>query len=140
MPAMMSYWSELARDIVLPQRERRQRWCEHEDLTAVCQRQLIAGLRERLGPIFSCWNSIATTWWPTPSPTKSPPVIASADAADMAPMTDEQVEQVRSLVAAIPAGRVATYGDIAAVAGLSSPRIVGWIMRTDSARTCPGTG
>lgn len=50
----------------------------------------------------------------------------------MAPVTDEQVERVRSLVAAIPAGRVATYGDIAAVAGLSSPRIVGWIMRTDS--------
>jgi methylated-DNA-protein-cysteine methyltransferase related protein len=47
-------------------------------------------------------------------------------------VTDEQVERVRSLVAAIPSGRVATYGDIAAVAGLSSPRIVGWIMRTDS--------
>ncbi|WP_308183767.1 MGMT family protein [Mycobacterium tuberculosis] len=27
---------------------------------------------------------------------------------------------------------MATYGDIASVAGLSSPRIVGWIMRTDS--------
>ncbi len=50
----------------------------------------------------------------------------------MAPVTDEQVERVRALVASIPAGRVATYGDIAAVAGLSSPRIVGWIMRTDS--------
>ena len=50
----------------------------------------------------------------------------------MAPVTDEQIERVRSLVAAIPSGRVATYGDIAAVAGLSSPRIVGWIMRTDS--------
>ena len=37
-----------------------------------------------------------------------------------------------SLVAAIPAGRVSTYGDIAEAAGLSSPRIVGWIMRTDS--------
>ena len=51
----------------------------------------------------------------------------------MAPVTDELVEQVRALVAAIPAGRVATYGDIAAAAGLSSPRVVGWIMRTDSA-------
>jgi methylated-DNA-protein-cysteine methyltransferase-like protein len=50
----------------------------------------------------------------------------------MAPITDEQVERVRYLVAAIPPGRVATYGDIAAVAELSSPRIVGWIMRTDS--------
>lgn len=50
----------------------------------------------------------------------------------MAPVTDEQVELVRLLVAAIPLGRVSTYGDIAALAGLSSPRIVGWIMRTDS--------
>ncbi len=50
----------------------------------------------------------------------------------MAPVTDEQVERVRSLVAAIPSGRVATYGDIAAAAELSSPRIVGWVMRTDS--------
>lgn len=50
----------------------------------------------------------------------------------MAPVTDEQVELVRSLVAAIPLGWVSTYGDIAALAGLSSPRIVGWIMRTDS--------
>ncbi|OBK49906.1 MGMT family protein [Mycobacterium sp. 1081908.1] len=50
----------------------------------------------------------------------------------MAPVTDEQVERVRALVAAIPPGRVVTYGDIAAVAGLSSPRIVGWVMRTDS--------
>ncbi|KZM71592.1 MGMT family protein [Nocardia terpenica] len=30
-------------------------------------------------------------------------------------------------------GRVSTYGDIAAAAGLSTPRTVGWIMRTDSA-------
>ena len=50
----------------------------------------------------------------------------------MAPITDDQVERVRALVASIPPGRVSTYGDIAAVAKLSSPRIVGWIMRTDS--------
>jgi methylated-DNA-protein-cysteine methyltransferase-like protein len=50
----------------------------------------------------------------------------------MAPVSDEQVENVRALVASIPAGRVATYGDIADAAGLSSARIVGWIMRTDS--------
>ena len=50
----------------------------------------------------------------------------------MAPVTEDQVELVRALVASIPAGRVSTYGDIAAVAKLSSPRIVGWIMRTDS--------
>jgi methylated-DNA-protein-cysteine methyltransferase related protein len=50
----------------------------------------------------------------------------------MAPVTDDQVERVRALVAAIPSGKVSTYGDIASAAGLSSPRIVGWIMRTDS--------
>jgi methylated-DNA-protein-cysteine methyltransferase-like protein len=51
----------------------------------------------------------------------------------VAQVTDEQIERVRALVAAIPAGRVSTYGDIASAARLSSPRIVGWIMRTDSA-------
>ncbi len=39
---------------------------------------------------------------------------------------------MRALVASIPAGRVATYGDIACAAGISSARIVGWIMGTDS--------
>lgn len=51
----------------------------------------------------------------------------------MPPITDPQVESVRALVSSIPPGRVATYGDIAGAAGLSSPRIVAWIMRTDSA-------
>jgi alkylated DNA nucleotide flippase Atl1 len=50
----------------------------------------------------------------------------------VAAITDAQVEKVRALVAAIPAGRVSTYGDIAGAAGLPSARIVGWIMRTDS--------
>ena len=50
----------------------------------------------------------------------------------MAAITDAQVETVRALVASIPVGKVSTYGDIAAAAALSSPRIVGWIMRTDS--------
>jgi alkylated DNA nucleotide flippase Atl1 len=50
----------------------------------------------------------------------------------VAAVTEGQVEEVRRLVASIPSGRVSTYGDIADAAGLSSPRIVGWIMRTDS--------
>lgn len=50
----------------------------------------------------------------------------------MAAITEDQVETVRALVASIPPGKVATYGDIADAAGLSSARIVGWIMRTDS--------
>jgi methylated-DNA-protein-cysteine methyltransferase related protein len=51
----------------------------------------------------------------------------------MTAITDDDVEGVRALVAVIPPGKVCTYGDIAAAVGLSSPRIVGWIMRTDSA-------
>jgi methylated-DNA-protein-cysteine methyltransferase-like protein len=51
----------------------------------------------------------------------------------MTAVTDDDVELVRALVCKIPPGRVATYGDIATAAGLSSARIVGWIMRTDSA-------
>ncbi len=63
----------------------------------------------------------------------------------MAAVTDEQVETVRTFVAAIPPGMVATYGDIATAARLSSPRIVGWIMRTDSSdlpwhRVVPASG
>ena len=52
---------------------------------------------------------------------------------NVAEITEEQVEAVRALVASIPSGKLATYGDIADAAGLSSPRIVAWIMRTDSA-------
>ncbi|NKS64528.1 DNA methyltransferase [Rhodococcus hoagii] len=51
----------------------------------------------------------------------------------MAATTEEQIEHVRDLVASIPPGRVATYGDIASAANLSSARTVGWIMRTDAA-------
>ncbi|WP_459961768.1 MGMT family protein [Nocardia sp. IFM 10818] len=47
--------------------------------------------------------------------------------------SEADIERVRELVASIPPGRVATYGDIAAAAGLSTPRTVGWIMRTDAA-------
>lgn len=51
----------------------------------------------------------------------------------MASVTEDDVERVRELVAGIPPGQVATYGDLAAAVGLSNARIVGWIMRTDSA-------
>ena len=63
----------------------------------------------------------------------------------MAKISEADVEAVRELVAAIPVGQVSTYGDLAAAAGLSSPRIVGWIMRTDTAdlpwhRVVPASG
>lgn len=59
--------------------------------------------------------------------------------------TDEQIERVRALVASIPPGTVVTYGDIADAVGLSTPRTVGWIMRTDTAdlpwhRVVPASG
>ena len=47
---------------------------------------------------------------------------------------DEQLhERVREVVAAVPAGKVATYGDIAAIAGAPSPRLVGRILSEDGA-------
>ncbi|MDN5759687.1 MAG: MGMT family protein [Tomitella sp.] len=49
----------------------------------------------------------------------------------MAMTTDDQIEHVRDLIAAIPTGRVCTYGSIAQVAGLSTPRTVAWILRVD---------
>ncbi|GAB2648028.1 MGMT family protein [Gordonia jinhuaensis] len=51
----------------------------------------------------------------------------------MAAITDEDVERVRALVVSVPTGSVTTYGDLAAAAGLSSPRVAATIMRTDSA-------
>lgn len=45
---------------------------------------------------------------------------------------DEQThELVREIIAAVPSGRVTTYGAIAAAAGLRSARQVGWILRED---------
>jgi methylated-DNA-protein-cysteine methyltransferase-like protein len=35
-------------------------------------------------------------------------------------------EKIRNLVAEIPKGKVATYGDIARMAGIRDARIVGW--------------
>lgn len=63
----------------------------------------------------------------------------------MGKVTEEQVEAVRALIEAIPPGRVRTYGDIAGELGLSSPRIVGWVMRTDASdlpwhRVVPASG
>jgi len=63
----------------------------------------------------------------------------------VAAVTDEQVELVRALIISVPAGRVTTYGDVASAAGLSSPRIVGWILRIDGTdlpwhRVLPASG
>jgi methylated-DNA-protein-cysteine methyltransferase related protein len=45
---------------------------------------------------------------------------------------DEELhERVRDVISSIPAGRVVSYGDIAAVAGAPSPRLVGRILGED---------
>jgi methylated-DNA-protein-cysteine methyltransferase-like protein len=44
---------------------------------------------------------------------------------------DETVERVRAVVIAIPPGEVASYGEVAARAGLRSPRLVGRILAED---------
>lgn len=45
---------------------------------------------------------------------------------------DEQLhERVREVVASVPVGKVATYGDIATVAGASTPRLIGRILSED---------
>lgn len=46
-------------------------------------------------------------------------------------MPDTAHERIRAAIAAVPAGRVASYGDIAAAAGAGSPRYVGWVLRED---------
>jgi methylated-DNA-protein-cysteine methyltransferase-like protein len=46
-------------------------------------------------------------------------------------MDDEFNERVREVIAAVPAGKVATYGDIAAVSGAPSPRLIGRILSED---------
>ena len=45
---------------------------------------------------------------------------------------DEQThERIRAAIADVPSGRVASYGDIAALAGAPTPRIVGWVLKED---------
>ncbi|MDI2030064.1 MGMT family protein [Saccharopolyspora sp. TS4A08] len=48
-------------------------------------------------------------------------------------MDEETFERVRAVVASIPPGKVLSYGDVAARAGLNSPRLVGRIMAEDTA-------
>ncbi|UQS22712.1 MGMT family protein [Amycolatopsis thermalba] len=48
-------------------------------------------------------------------------------------MNEELHERVREVVATVPPGKVATYGDIAAIAGAPSPRMIGRILSEDGA-------
>ena len=54
IPAMMSYWSELARDIALPPNGTPiDGGAGEADVAAVCHRRLIDALRDRLGADFA---------------------------------------------------------------------------------------
>ncbi len=46
-------------------------------------------------------------------------------------MDERTLEQVRSVVASIPPGNVLSYGDVAELAGLPTPRLVGRILAED---------
>ncbi|MCO1578154.1 MULTISPECIES: MGMT family protein [unclassified Crossiella] len=46
-------------------------------------------------------------------------------------MDEETMERVRSAVQSIPAGQVATYGDVADVSRAPSPRLVGRVLAED---------
>ncbi|NIH82358.1 MULTISPECIES: MGMT family protein [Amycolatopsis] len=48
-------------------------------------------------------------------------------------MDEELHERVREVIATVPPGKVATYGDIAAVAGAPSPRMIGRVLSEDGA-------
>ena len=53
--------------------------------------------------------------------------------AGLGTVDEERHDRIRAAVAAIPEGRVATYGDVAAAAGERSARVVGWVLRDDGA-------
>ncbi len=80
--------------------------------------------------MFRCCCAALTT---PASDHAGPTVLRPVRGCHTRAMEDEQVERVRKLLAAVPPGRVTTYGDLAAAAGLSSPRIVGRILAEDSA-------
>ncbi|WP_336160833.1 MGMT family protein [Amycolatopsis sp. VC5-11] len=46
-------------------------------------------------------------------------------------MNDELHERIRAVIADVPAGTVATYGDVAALSGAPSPRMVGRALAED---------
>jgi alkylated DNA nucleotide flippase Atl1 len=46
-------------------------------------------------------------------------------------MDEKLHERVREVIDSVPSGSVATYGDVAAVAGAPSPRLVGRILAED---------
>ena len=61
-------------------------------------------------------------------------VLGSARAArrHTVPVVSEELhERVRELIKSIPRGRVSSYGDIAAMAGAPTPRLVGRILSED---------
>ncbi len=128
----MSYWSELTRPIPLPAQPNTDHAdAGHPDLVRrTSPTRSITTLRGALGDSFTLDRGGLRPMVAQALPAETTAIIRGAPGLTSAPITEDQVEVVRALVARIPASRVSTYGDIAEEAGLSSPRIVAWIMRT----------
>ena len=103
LPAMMSYWSELAREIVLPPK----------GIATTLVRAArtsppyvtdgsITGLRERLGADFQLLDFDCDHMVAAGQAGRDRRADPRADALTVAPVTDEQVERVRALVAVDP--------------------------------------
>ena len=133
IPAMMSYWSELARPIPLPRNGIPMTLVRatKTDPPYVTD-ELLAGLAGDR-PDFTLLEFDCNHMVPLARPGDTAVVIREQlSAAEMARSpTSRSRPCARSSRRSRPAGS-STYGDIADAAGLSSPRIVGWIMRTDS--------
>lgn len=56
-----------------------------------------------------------------------------AKSCDTGNVDEQTLEDVRSVVASIPSGRVLSYGDVAELAGLRSARLVGKLLAEDGA-------
>jgi alkylated DNA nucleotide flippase Atl1 len=64
------------------------------------------------------------------------PPTATPDGAAVrhdGPVDEERHERIRAIVASIPEGRWASYGDVAAAAGERSARLVGTVLAQDGA-------
>jgi methylated-DNA-protein-cysteine methyltransferase-like protein len=52
-------------------------------------------------------------------------------------MAKTSFPQIKELVSKIPRGKVATYGQIASLAGIKNARVVGWAIRNNQDKNVP---
>lgn len=71
------------------------------------------------------------------SPQGSDSAALAGAITDNSHMDMTVAERILDMVASVPRGRVSTYGDIAALAGTRSPRLVGTVLASLSDDTTP---